>query len=57
MLRPSMRSYSGVETKKPEMQASAASVRKMAARQNNNFDGVTVNHRQVVKRTSSGRAG
>ena len=40
-----MRSYSGVETKKPEMQASEASVRKMAARQNNNFDGVTVSYK------------
>ena len=34
---------------KAEMQARAASVRKMAARQKSNLDGVTINHFQLVK--------
>ena len=55
MFNPSIKSYSGVETKKAEMHPSAEYVRKIEAKQNKSLDLVIKNHLKLIYAFSPSR--
>ena len=56
-LSPSIKSYSGVETKNALIHPNALKVRKIVVKQNINLEGVTKNHFHDVKVGSPGMDG